>query len=153
MYYVYILKCADNHYYVGSTGNIMERLKMHNSGKGSDFTSKRRPAILVWLEPYRIKKQALASEIQIKKFSRLKKEKLIFSNGSIWEHYKGNKYIILGQLENLILYSELTIWEKYVKIQNKIGEQCQVWLRNNNQWLDWIDKNKKLLRFNLVTAA
>ena len=32
MFYVYILKCADNKTYVGCTDNIEDRLKRHQSG-------------------------------------------------------------------------------------------------------------------------
>jgi putative endonuclease len=150
MYYTYILKCIDNSYYVGSTGNINERIKMHNSGKGAGFTAKRNPVVLVWLHSFTEKKQALLKELEIKKFSRLKKEKLIFIKGSTWKHYKGGKYIILGVLDDLIVYSELNGWKNYSIKNKQVGQQCQVWLRDKDQWLDWIDKNKKLLRFNLA---
>ncbi|MFB6343545.1 GIY-YIG nuclease family protein [Saccharicrinis sp. FJH62] len=44
MYYVYILysKSADK-YYVGSTGNIEQRLYQHNNSAVNKFTSKYRP--------------------------------------------------------------------------------------------------------------
>ncbi|WP_198418954.1 GIY-YIG nuclease family protein [Cryobacterium sp. TMT3-29-2] len=32
MPYMYILECADNSYYVGSTWNIERRLSQHNAG-------------------------------------------------------------------------------------------------------------------------
>ncbi|MFT4602503.1 MAG: putative endonuclease, partial [Arenicella sp.] len=31
-YYIYILKCADDLYYVGLTGNVTQRLKEHQEG-------------------------------------------------------------------------------------------------------------------------
>ncbi len=153
MYYVYILRCADNSYYVGSTEDISKRLKFHNSGKGADFTAKRRPSVIVWLEIFKNKKQALRKELEIKKFSRAKKENKIFSVGTIWKHYKGITYIILGHLEDLIVYSQKDVWTKFSKNKNQKGEQAQVSIRSRNQWLDWIDKDKKILRFNLFLGS
>ena len=153
MYYTYILKCADNSYYVGSTENITERLKMHNSGKGAHFTSKRKPSVLVYLQPFNNKSQALLRELEIKKFSRIKKEKLIFRVGTIWKHYRsGDKYIIIDIIDDIIVYGEHGLWQEYIKKQEKPGYEFKAWIRSKSQWLDWIDKEKKLLRFNLVTA-
>lgn len=145
--------CADNSYYVGSTNNLLQRLKDHNQHKGADYTSKRSPCVVIWFQTFNNRKQAFNKELEIKKFSRAKKEKLIFSENTIWKHHKGNKYIILRMFNELILYSELNVWNKYLDTRKIKGQQCQVWLRDKNQWLDWIDKKNKLLRFNLVTAV
>ena len=72
------MKCADDLYYVGLTGNLEIRLKEHNSGyfEGS-YTSKRLPVELVYsceLETYH---KAFQKERQIKRWSRAKKEALI----------------------------------------------------------------------------
>ena len=42
MWTVYILKCADNTYYVGCTNDIEDRLKRHNRGE-VHYTSSRLP--------------------------------------------------------------------------------------------------------------
>ena len=34
MYYVYILRCADGSYYVGSANELSRRLNAHNAGHG-----------------------------------------------------------------------------------------------------------------------
>ena len=50
----YILRCADNKLYVGSTTNIDERLKRHNAGYASEYTHLHRPVELVlcqWTVP------------------------------------------------------------------------------------------------------
>lgn len=152
MYYTYILKCFDNSYYVGSTGNLKNRINDHNLGKGAEYTARRKPCCLVWYKKHLNSKQAILQEKQIKRFSRNKKEDLIFTPKLIWKHYKGNKYIILGSIDDFIVYSELGEWKDYLVKKNIQGNQCQVWLRNKNHWLDWIDKEKKILRFNLVSA-
>ena len=48
----YILRCADNKLYVGSTTNIKERIKRHNAGYASEFTHLHRPVELVYKEDY-----------------------------------------------------------------------------------------------------
>jgi len=147
MYHTYILKCADNSYYVGSTDSLDDRLKDHNQGKGAEFTAKRRPCVIIWHKSYETKTEALKKEIEIKHFSRLKKEKLIFNKNSVWQHYKGTRYIIISIFDDMIVYSALEEWNKYLTRKNIPGEQLQVWLRHKDQWLDWIDKEKGKLRF------
>ena len=52
MAWMYILKCADGSYYVGSTKNLELRISQHQSGKGSRYTSGRLPVELVYGEEY-----------------------------------------------------------------------------------------------------
>ena len=78
---VYILKCADGSFYVGSATDIEDRLKRHNSGNGAGFTALRRPVKLVYQEPCKNLGDAVKRERQIKKWSRDKKEALI--NGEL----------------------------------------------------------------------
>jgi putative endonuclease len=77
-FYVYILKCSDNTYYVGVTNDIDRRLNEHQLGsnKGS-YTSTRLPVQLVFLEQFTEPDSAFRFETQIKKWSRAKKEALI----------------------------------------------------------------------------
>jgi putative endonuclease len=65
--FVYMLRCADNSYYIGSaTGDdLTRRIAEHQSGAHPGYTSTRRPVQLVW------------SERKIKGWSRAKKEALI----------------------------------------------------------------------------
>jgi putative endonuclease len=76
-YFVYILECSDGSLYIGSTRNVENRIKAHNSGKGAVFTSQRRPVRLVYKEPFPCLEFAVKRERQIKKWSRGKKEALI----------------------------------------------------------------------------
>jgi predicted GIY-YIG superfamily endonuclease len=73
----YILRCADNKLYVGSTTNIVERLKRHKAGFASEFTHLHRPVELVYQEEYATYQEAFKRERQLKKWSRAKKEALI----------------------------------------------------------------------------
>ncbi len=78
MYYTYILfSKIKNKYYVGSTSNMEERIRKHNSNhKG--FTGKTNDWELVYTEEFNAITDALSREKQIKKWkSRILIEKLI----------------------------------------------------------------------------
>ena len=78
---MYILKCSDGSFYVGSTANLKNRVKKHNQGKGAAHTAKRRPVKLVYHEKFRNLHDAVKRERQVKRWSKAKKEALI--NGEI----------------------------------------------------------------------
>ena len=51
--YVYMLRCADDSYYVGSTRKTLdERIGEHNSGVYAGYTFTRRPVELVWSQDF-----------------------------------------------------------------------------------------------------
>jgi putative endonuclease len=76
--HVYMLRCADGRYYVGSARLGLERrLAGHNGGAYGGYTSKRLPVVLVWSEHFLDITDAIAVERQIKGWSRTKKEALI----------------------------------------------------------------------------
>jgi predicted GIY-YIG superfamily endonuclease len=77
MWYTYILKCADGSFYTGHTDNLTERLNRHNTARGPKWTASRLPVRLVYQECYETKESAVRREIQIKKWSRSKKDALI----------------------------------------------------------------------------
>ena len=77
--FVYILRCADGSYYVGSaTGDDLTlRIAQHNSGYYGGYTSTRRPVQLVWSDHFDRITDAIATERQLKGWSRAKKDALI----------------------------------------------------------------------------
>ncbi len=78
IYYVYILKCADDSYYTGITSNLSQRIGDHSNGKHRDsYTFIRRPLALMFYCEFTDVNLAILSEKQIKKWSRAKKEALI----------------------------------------------------------------------------
>jgi predicted GIY-YIG superfamily endonuclease len=81
-FYVYILKCNDNSYYVGHTDNIEKRISEHTLNEDDCYTSTRLPIEVVFVQPFGTRDEALATERQIKKWSRQKKEALIEGNWS-----------------------------------------------------------------------
>jgi putative endonuclease len=76
-FWVYILKCADDSYYTGHTDNLEARVWQHNNGKLDGYTSSRLPVELVFSQDHPTREEALASERQIKGWSRKKKEAMI----------------------------------------------------------------------------
>ncbi len=77
MPFVYILRCADGSYYVGNTDALLTRLTEHQSGVGADYTSVRRPVEMVYAEEHSTIRSAKERELQIKRWSRAKKEALV----------------------------------------------------------------------------
>lgn len=76
MAFTYILRLANDQYYIGTTINLQHRIQEHNSGV-DNFTRKHLPVSLVYFEEYPTEEQAVAREKQLKGWSRAKKEKLI----------------------------------------------------------------------------
>jgi predicted GIY-YIG superfamily endonuclease len=67
VFFVYILKCADDSYYAGSTSDIERRVWEHETGEDPRaYTYKRRPVNLVWCGDFPTKIEALRFEKQIK---------------------------------------------------------------------------------------
>ena len=81
-YFVYILKCSDDSYYVGVTGDLDQRVDKHNAGAGAMWTSLLRPVKLVYSEQIESESEALKRERQIRGWTRAKKEALIAGNGA-----------------------------------------------------------------------
>ncbi len=77
--FVYILRCADGSYYVGSTVDLERRIWQHNEGLGAAYTRRRgrRPVELVWSGECAHIGAAFALEKQIQGWSRAKREALI----------------------------------------------------------------------------
>jgi putative endonuclease len=75
--WVCILKCSDNSYYVGSTTDLINRMNEHIKGTFKGYTSTRRPIELVYSESFTDINEAMKREIQIKGWTRKKKQALI----------------------------------------------------------------------------
>ncbi len=74
---VYMLCCADNSYYTGHTDNLEKRVAEHQTGEIEGYTSTRLPVTLVFANEFPTREEALASERQIKGWSRKKKEAMM----------------------------------------------------------------------------
>ena len=77
MAWVYILRCADDSFYVGSTKYLQARLRQHQLGTGAAYTRRRRPVELVWSYETAGVSEAFGLEKQIQNWSRAKRQALI----------------------------------------------------------------------------
>jgi putative endonuclease len=76
--YLYILRCSDGSYYVGTTRTDLEtRIAQHNAGTFGGYTARRRPVVLVFHQEFGHITDAITAERQVKGWSRAKKEALI----------------------------------------------------------------------------
>lgn len=77
-YYVYVLRCSDDSFYIGLTNDLIKRFTEHEEGNYvTCYTLNRRPLKLVYYETIPFLKEAVERETQLKKWSRKKKEALI----------------------------------------------------------------------------
>ena len=74
---MYIVECRNGTYYTGSTNNVENRIRLHNSGHGAKYLRGKGPVGLVYLKEYRYYKNALHAERNLKKLTRAQKEELI----------------------------------------------------------------------------
>jgi len=77
--WLYILRCADGSYYVGTSRaeDLDTRVSQHQQGTFGGYTASRRPVVLVYSSRFDRIDEAVASERQIKGWTRAKKEALI----------------------------------------------------------------------------
>jgi putative endonuclease len=65
--YLYVLRCKDGAYYVGTTRDWLDaRIAQHNEGTFDGFTSLRRPVVLVFHQEFDRITDAIAAERQVK---------------------------------------------------------------------------------------
>ncbi|HVW66129.1 MAG TPA: GIY-YIG nuclease family protein [Candidatus Peribacteraceae bacterium] len=76
MFVVYILKLADNSYYVGFTNDLQRRLHEHALGIACEHTKKIPMKALMWSEKQPDRIAARKREKEIKGWRREKKERL-----------------------------------------------------------------------------
>ena len=76
--YLYIVRCADGSYYVGTTRTSLElRIAQHNDGTFGGYTASRRPVTLIYSQWFDRVTDAIECERMLKKWSRAKKEAFI----------------------------------------------------------------------------
>jgi predicted GIY-YIG superfamily endonuclease len=76
-FWLYILRCSDGSYYTGHTDDLERRIAEHQEGVLACYTQLRRPVQLVFSQEMATREEALAAELQIKNWTRRKKEALI----------------------------------------------------------------------------
>jgi len=83
--YVYILASSFQRLYIGITTELEVRVRQHKNGVYPDsFTSRYKIDKLVYFECYALVSQAIAREKQLKRWSRIKKLRLIVAKNPEW---------------------------------------------------------------------
>lgn len=78
MYFLYILKCADETLYTGITTELERRVEEHNNSElGARYTRYRRPVELIYSMKFPDRATASKEEFRIKQLSKEQKLKLI----------------------------------------------------------------------------
>jgi putative endonuclease len=84
--YVYIMASTFQKLYIGITTEIEVRISQHKSGAyGRSFTSRFKIDKLVYFERFARIPKAIAREKQLKKWSRIKKIRLIVAQNPTWQ--------------------------------------------------------------------
>lgn len=77
MNFTYMVRCADGTLYTGWTNDLDRRIQTHNAGKGAKYTKPRLPVVLVYVEEFPTKEEAMQREAAIKKLPKKSKELLV----------------------------------------------------------------------------
>jgi len=75
--YFYLARCSDQSLYAGTCINLKKREERHNDGTGAKYTRSRRPVHIIYFESFETLVEARRREVQIKKWSKIKKENLV----------------------------------------------------------------------------
>jgi putative endonuclease len=75
--YVYIVRCADGTFYIGTARDVAKRLARHNARQGAKYTKPRLPVRLVHQEGPMSLTRALRREYQLKQLTRREKKAVI----------------------------------------------------------------------------
>lgn len=79
-WFTYIIRCSDNTLYTGIARNLLKRIDAHNTGNGgAKYTRTRRPVSLVYQETFSSRSEAAKREYQLKKMTRMEKDRLVES--------------------------------------------------------------------------
>lgn len=99
-FYAYLLRCADGSYYVGHTDDLARRFAEHQSGAVRGYAASRLPVELAWWQEFQTREDAKAAEMQVKAWSRAKKEALQrgewdrlrrFAKKQSWDAYRSRR--------------------------------------------------------------
>ena len=79
MWFVYIVRCADDTLYTGIAKDVARRVEEHNSNNllAANYTRARRPVALVHRETVKTRSAAARREYEIKQMTREGKEALL----------------------------------------------------------------------------
>jgi len=113
--YVYILASGFKHLYIGITTNLELRMHQHRNGIFKGHTERYNIKHLVYYEKYNRITNAIAREKQLKKWSRIKKIRLIVAENPTWRDLFDDWYKpfpMLGEPRPAIHFGDgVTMWQ------------------------------------------
>lgn len=79
MWFVYMVRCADDTLYTGIAKDVARRVEEHNSDNalGANYTRARRPVALVYTQAVESRSAAAKREYEIKQLTRPGKDELL----------------------------------------------------------------------------
>ncbi|HEX7952135.1 MAG TPA: GIY-YIG nuclease family protein [Burkholderiales bacterium] len=79
MWFIYIVRCADDSLYTGICKDVARRVEEHNSSRllAASYTRSRRPVTLVYSEAADTRSAAARREYEIKRMTRQGKDELV----------------------------------------------------------------------------
>lgn len=99
-FYVYILTNRSRTLYTGATGGLQQRVWEHKTVAHERFTKRYKIDRLVYYEIYKYVNNAIAREKQIKRWSKIKKVRLIVDMNPTWRDLAEGWYPELGKKAN-----------------------------------------------------
>ncbi len=69
-WWVYVVVCADDTFYVGMTTDVARRVRQHNAGRGARYTRTHGPVSLAASVPCSDRVEAMRLEARLKRLSR-----------------------------------------------------------------------------------
>jgi putative endonuclease len=90
--WLYILRCSDGSYHVGTTRDSLEsRIAQHNAGTFQGYTASRKPVVLIFSQWFDRITDAIENERKLKKWSRAKKEAFVRGDFESLQHLAKRK--------------------------------------------------------------
>ena len=96
-YYVYIVTNRSKTPYTGVARSLRKRLYEHKTGAFDGFTKRYKIDRLVYYETYKYVKNAIAREKQLKRWTKIKKIRLIVSMNPAWRDLAEGWFPELGK--------------------------------------------------------
>lgn len=83
VWFAYLVRCSDGSLYAGSTNDLANRVRTHNSGHGARYTRSNRPVRLVWSRAFLSRPEAMREEARIKSLNKIQKEAMLSWAGKV----------------------------------------------------------------------
>src|SRR5258706_253668 len=106
--FLYILRCSDDSYYVGTTRGALEgRIGEHNAGHFGGYTAKRRPVTLVFHEEFDRITDAISGQRHGRMVKRMDflNAVLLSPLASMWDNPSFLLEVVIGGLLTGVMYS------------------------------------------------